>query len=399
VEKKQENILILTYWSYSDALVQTYSLPYARIISDIISDDSNIYFFTLEKEANTTIKNEKKISFLNIQYKKFGLGALLMWLKLILRLSILIKKKKITTIHAWCTPAGMIGYVLSILTGKRLIIDSYEPHAEAMVENGSWKKGSNAFKILFLFEKLQTKRAQFLIAAADGMKEYAANKYKHNKNNFFTKPACVNLELFSSKNKKQKHLLDKLNLQDKIVCVYAGKFGGIYLDDEVFSFFKSAEEYWGDKFRALVLSSHPADEIQLKAEKANLNPATIIHLFVPHSEIPDYMGLADFAITPVKPVPTKKYCTPIKDGEYWALGLPVVITNNISDDTEIIRQNKIGSVLDRFDKEHYLKSIIEIEQLLSLNNNLYQKIRQIAITYRNFDIAKKIYQKIYVTDK
>ena len=45
--------------------------------------------------------------------------------------------------------------------------------------------------------------------------------------------------------------------------------------------------------------------------------------------------------TPVKPVPTKRYCTPVKDGEYWALGLPVIITEGISDDSGIIRENGI----------------------------------------------------------
>lgn len=50
-------------------------------------------------------------------------------------------------------PAGALGYVLSKFTGSKLIIDSYEPHAESMVENGTWKKSSLKFKILFWLEK------------------------------------------------------------------------------------------------------------------------------------------------------------------------------------------------------------------------------------------------------
>src|SRR4030066_244618 len=110
---KQKNILILTYWSYQDALIQTYTLPYVRIIRKII------------------------------QKKNF--------------------------IHAWCTPAGILGYILSKTTGVPLIIDSYEPHAEAMVENGTWGKSSWSFKLLFFFEKLQSKHAQTVISAVEKM--------------------------------------------------------------------------------------------------------------------------------------------------------------------------------------------------------------------------------------
>ena len=35
----------------------------------------------------------------------------------------------------WCMTAGSLGYILSKTSGKNLVIDSYEPHAEAMVEN------------------------------------------------------------------------------------------------------------------------------------------------------------------------------------------------------------------------------------------------------------------------
>lgn len=397
MNKKQHNILVITYWQFQDALVQTYTLPYLKLISKEISDDSKIFLLTLDKkkvpdnEIGTNIKN---ISF---PLHPFGLRSMFNWIKIILKLLILIRKEKITTIHAWCTPAGMIGYILSVLTGKRLIIDSYEPHAEAMVENGTWKKNSIAFRLLFYFEKKQTRRATFLIAASEGMKEYAQKKYGHTKNNFLVKPACVDLQLFSEKNIKNKSLLNQLQLHNKIACVYAGKFGGIYLKQDVFDFFKVAHDFWGDRFRVLILSSHTTDEIKDMAMKANLNEKVIIHKFVKHQDVPDYMGLADFAITPVKSVETKKYCSPIKDGEYWALGLPVVITQNISDDSDIIEKNNIGYVLKVLNNSEYMKAVNVLDQLIqhTPKTELYEKIRAIASQRRNFRIAKEIYQIVY----
>ena len=35
------NVLVLTYWSYKDALIQTYTLPYVRIIQKNLGTNNN----------------------------------------------------------------------------------------------------------------------------------------------------------------------------------------------------------------------------------------------------------------------------------------------------------------------------------------------------------------------
>lgn len=393
----KKNILVLTYWSFKDALIQTYTLPYVHQIADTITDENKIILLTLEKEAENTFPLNKKIRVVGWLYKPLGIKAAWMWTKYIFKLVRIIRKEKIDTIHAWCTPAGMIGYILSVITGKELIIDSFEPHAETMVENGEWKKDSFAFKLLFRFEKLQAHRAKHLISISSKMCDYAKEKYGLSNKTLFIKPACVNLQLFSEKNIKNPELVKKLGLENKIVCVYAGKFGGIYLEKEAFDFFKAAENFWGDKFIALILTSNTEDEIEKYRVQSSLKKTSVIRHFVPHAEIANYIGLGDFAFTPVKPIPTKQYCSPIKDGEYWALGLPVVITKNISDDSDIINENGIGYVLEQLDEAEYLKAVHVIDSLLKNNSReiLYAKIRNIAETKRNFSISKNIYNIIY----
>lgn len=405
--KSAKNILVLTYWSFKEGLIQTYTLPYLYIILEKAPPGSKIYLFTLEKESFTFSKKEKEnmqrellhrgIVWMPYNYFSFGFEGILKWGVIIPRLVLLIFQMKINYLHTFCTPPGMIGYILAFFTGKMLVLDSYEPHAEAMVENKEWKKNSLSFKILFLFEKLQTKKAAYVISATKGMKQYALDKYNMVPENFFVKPACVNFKLFSRDNIKNKGMLNALGMEEKIVCVYAGKFGGIYLDNEVFDFFEVCYKYWGEQFRVLILTNHSEEEIHSYCDKGNL-PKHVVHSkFVLHNEIPDYLGLGDFAITPVKPIPTKRYCTPIKDGEYWALGLPVVITKNISDDSEIIEKNGIGSVLGDFSTSEYLRSVKEIDLLLKNKSKeeLFCQIRDIAIKYRSFSIAHNIYQEIY----
>jgi hypothetical protein len=393
-----QNILVLTYWSYQDALIQTYTLPYLKIIADILPAGSQITLVTLERDiTNGTIQNiDGTIHNLQLDLNFFGLKAMWRWLRNISLLRKYIHKKKIDTIHCWCTPAGAIGVILSRITGRKLIIDSYEPHADAMVENGTWGKNSCAYIILRYFEFQLTKRASFLIAAAPYMREYAKERLNWKGNTMFVKPACVDLTCFTPQKQKLPALLQELGLNDKLVAVYAGKFGGIYLDEEVFVLLRQCVEYWGERFSVIILTSHRISEIHQKAIKAGIGLHHLVIRFVPHHQIPEYIGLADFALTPVKPVSTKRACSPIKNGEYWATGLPVLITPNISEDSELIFKNRAGIIWSTFDAAGAEQAVAAMDQLLQENSeSRINRIRNLAVQYRSFDRAKEIYQQIY----
>src|SRR6187455_276254 len=402
--KKEGNILVFTQWSFKDALVQTYTLPYINIIREIISPGRKIILVTAEQPHIALSKEEaeqvnrdwksRNMQLLPEPYKRFGLKKLIASAVNLSKLIGVIKKEKIKVIHAFCTPAGSIAYLLSKLTGAELIIDSYEPHAESMVENGTWKKDWIAYKILFSLEKKQTRRAKVLIATSAGMKQYALDRYGVEVKNFFVKPACVDLEKFSLSEKDSK-LLEEFGFKNKIVCVYAGKLGGIYLKEEVFDFIKLCYEHWKDDFRFLMLTNATKEQINTEMQRVHLPESIVESKFVYHHEVPRYLSLGDFAINPVKPVPTKRYCTSIKDGEYWAMGLPVVISPRISDDSEIIEKENTGVVVDFSDGDDLSGSIDKLEVFIRDKTALKQRIRQIAIRYRSFELAKNIYKEIY----
>jgi len=125
-------ILFITQWQFKDPLVQTYTLPYVRIIQKITS----CYPYVV------TVGGKNK-----------GNGRLFLgWLLNTLSLHKIIGKKNIKIIHPWCTTAGAIGAILKILNKKATLnIDSFEPHAESMVENKTWSKFGLKFKALFYF--------------------------------------------------------------------------------------------------------------------------------------------------------------------------------------------------------------------------------------------------------
>lgn len=394
-------VLVLTYWGFHDALVQTYTLPYLRIMSQVLGPEGSIHLVTLErhKEAPQTVTGPGSISHVPFSYHRFGLRAMLASLGMLWKLLRLMRRERIDVIHCWCTPAGAIGYLLSLLTGKPLVIDSYEPHADAMVENGTWTRRSMAFRLLFMLERAQSHHATHLIAAAPGMERYASERYGLEGRAMYVKPACVDLDRFHPSLRFDPALTSELGLAGKLVAVYAGKFGGIYLDREVFQFFRACRDLWGERFHVLLLTGHKQEELVPFMQEAGTSEDMYTLRFVPHSDVPRHMGLAHFAITPVKPVPTKRYCTPVKDGEYWALGLPVVITPHISEDSDLIARHRIGCVLDSTGMQAYAKTVACMDGLLQgePQEQLMARVRAVAEKHRHFSIAEKIYADIYGT--
>lgn len=388
---------MLTYWGLEDALVQAYTLPYLRIIRKLLPKGSSIHLVTLERSGRRPGRLlEEDIYHYSFPLHPFGLRAMMATIGTLSRLKKIVRDKKITTIHTWCTPAGGLGWRLSRKTGLPLVLDSFEPHAEAMVETGAWKFDSLAYKILFYLEKKQVHHAKWRIGVVEAMKTYAKEKYGYSGGNFLVKPACIDLERFTPAARKNPGLMKALGLEGKIVCVYAGKFGGLYLREEAFTFFRKGFDHWDDHFRVLLLTSTPQEEIDALCRDAGIDPARVIRKFVPHGEMPAYLGLGDFAFSAFRPVPSRRCCTPIKDGEYWAMGLPVVIPNGISDDSKLIHETKAGVVLYSLSDQALAEAVNKMDNMLQADKaGIEEKARSLAVKHRNFKIAEDIYRKIY----
>jgi len=403
----KKNILVLTYWSYKDALIQAYTLPYLHLISEQLGKDDKIYLLTQEQENRKMSIDElmqvkqrlrmQGIRLILINYSKSDWLNMLGWIPNGAYLFFLVFFRRIRYIHAWCATAGAVGYILSKLTFRPLVVDSYEPHAEVMLETGTWDRKSPYYKLLFLLERLQGKHAKALITCTEDMKDYCKRKFNITFKSQWVKPACVNLDQFNIEKRKIPDIIKSMKLEGKIVGVYAGKFGGLYLTQEVFDFIAVAYRHWGDRFRMLLLTNEADEFLDACKKKANIPEGVILKEFVPHEKVPDYMGLGDFGISPYNPVPSRKYSAPIKNSEYFALGLPVVITNNIADDSKLIEDHQLGAVLKNLNDAEYLSAVKKIDTMLTENamEQLYHKIRPFAEKLKNFSIAKKIYKEIY----
>ena len=112
----------------------------------------------------------------------------------------------------------------------------------------------------------------------------------------------------------------------------------------------------------------------------------------PHHEVAGYLSVADFAFSTIKPTPSRRYCSPIKTGEYWANGLPILTEDCIGDDTSIILSEGGGAILKR---PHYSEAFQQIRSMvLPENSRIDSHVSQLAKKYRGRDIIENCYSEI-----
>jgi glycosyltransferase involved in cell wall biosynthesis len=78
--------------------------------------------------------------------------------------------------------------------------------------------------------------------------------------------------------------------------------------------------------------------------------------------------------------------SPTRVGEYWACGLPVVITPGVSDTEEIIRRERVGVVVREDSDAGYREAVRELRALLA-DGGVAQRCRTAAETHYGLEAA------------
>ncbi|WP_133259498.1 glycosyltransferase family protein [Pseudochryseolinea flava] len=285
--------------------------------------------------------------------------------------------------------AGAIGYLVHRATGIKYIVESYEPHALYMLESKVWKKWDPRYWLERAFQALQNKTATFLLPVsshyASFLEEQGVSKSK-----IMVVPCVVDHNLFVRKHTQEGR--NALNIsQDATVGIYVGKFDGLYYDREAFEIFALARKIF-PKFKMIVLTPHPSEEITLKMTRAGFDEDEYIVKNVPYRDVPRYLSMSDFAFATYKPSPSKRFLSPIKVGEYWSCGLPVMLTKGVGDDADIIHASGCGSIFSFEDKDG-AAGLHQIAMQLS-DSNVREKQFALARQYRNVMLLEKAYHRI-----
>lgn len=382
-------ILFLGYWNLDDGLTEATIFPHLKILRNIPTVEY-IHFANTQREKPTKESiykvNALKVDYSPLNSKNFRfihfnkVYDFIQFPKLIKKL---ITKYKINYIVSRGAPAGSLAYLSTRKNRIPFIVESFEPHADYMFYSKTWRKYDPRYIFQKHWENQQLKTATALITVSHNYKNELI-KRGVDKNKVFVAPCAVDQTKFYRNSLLKNQVREELNIPESAtVGIYVGKFGGIYLEERAFEIFKTCFRLW-ENFHLVLLSNHNEKWINKILKHYKIPKSKVHYLFVPYDKVNYYLNSADFGFALYKSTDVSPYLSPVKIGEYWACGLPVLMTKNVGDESSFLEKENMGLIYNE----------LEEESLLTIRNfdskTIQHKVRKI----RDFSKITNCYKQL-----
>jgi hypothetical protein len=395
-------LLYLCYWGIDEGLTQATVFPQLRMLAEM-EHIHKIVLCTIERDwklVEYSGPQHEKISFHPLYSKGLKPGVLNKIVDFVVfpqTLQALVKAHRIDFILSRGTPSGSLAWKVFRKTGIPFGVESFEPHADYMHESGVWKKNGLKYRAQKKWEDKQKQDAQFVITVSHNYREQLlAEGLPADK--IHTIPCTVDTASFGFDTGKRLAIRDRLQIpESSVVGIYVGKFGDIYYDTDAFQLIRQAFDFFGPTFFMLILTPQSKVQIEDFITQQGLNPERFVIDCVLHQEIPHYLSASDVAFSFVKPAPSRKYCSPIKDGEYWANGLPILMGEDIGDDSRLIEAHPHAGFVFNAAFTNFQNGLSHIQHLLepSRIEEMREQNMALAKRERGRQVISLVYDKVF----
>jgi len=401
------HILYVSYNGFLEEIVPSQVVPYLR---ELNKKGYRFTLLTFEKKEKLNTIGKKEIAKFKDELKQIGVD----WHCLryhknppLLATSFdvlcgavyalfLVITKKIHIIHARSiVPASMsLG---AKLLGVKFVFDTRGLLAEEYVGGGHWKEGELKYRIVKLFEKLCLKLADAIVVLTQRHYEYLLNLswFKNKGENLPIEviPCCVDLHRFRYDFTQANIVKGKENMQGDFIFTYLGKIGKHYMFEEMIDFVKDALKVL-PKAKFMILTQSDEQTVLDIASSNDIDRSKLIIKKPTFGEIPSLVSATSAGIFFINPY--KKFgSSPIKLGEFLSCGIPVIINRGIGDTEGLVKENRVGVVVDGFDKTSYTSAFYELLGLMKEGESLNKRCRQTVEGHLSLDLGVRKYNSVY----
>lgn len=383
------NLLYLSYWGINEHLTVATVLPHINILKKIPGVES-VVLCTLEREAGKAVPQIIGNGHIPIRSGAKFIQKAWDFYSIPKKLAAVCKQRNIQRLICRGALAGSLGYLTHKMNGVSFYVESFEPHADYMRYSGTWQQWGFRYRLQKHWEEIQKKQAAGLITVTE---KYARHLIDEGNEAHKIKVAPCAVDGKKFKFKEETRILKRRALgfgNSEIVGIYVGKFGGIYLEDQAFEIFNTAFQII-ENFKLILLSSSPRDYLSAKLKSWGIKSRDYFIGQVSHQEVNSYLCASDFAFCLHRSHKYSMGFSPVKNGEYWANGLPVLIGEDIGDDSERVSREGGGAVYYRDDEKSVGRALTSIGGILK-NPQSRSTIPEIAKKHRSFYTVKEIYE-------
>ncbi len=392
IPAEQKHIIIYLYYSFRDPLCEGLMLSYLRAIKlpgihfHLVTYEQAKYKMTT-KEISTAQQELlqlgitwKPISYLSGRF--FLLKKLISAYRAIQYAQKIKRKNKVGLLCAMATPVGSYVFIASRLFRIPMCQFTFEPHAQIMMQSGRMSSTSIKYKIAHWLEMKIGMEAEYVVCTTRHMMNHLLSKNARGK--IYRLPTSVDESINKFDAGNRSLLRKKLNIENKCVLIYPGKFGGMYRSESAIELMTSFLEK-KENGHVIIITDYRHDEIKnwmisagTKTENVTLLAPVLL------KELSAYLSAADIGLISYEDFDARKYCSPVKTGEYLLSGLPYIVQRGTSEDDEVAEKNHVGVVLETYDSKGLFDKWSELEALLNEDKRqLRERCRETGIIYRS----------------
>lgn len=383
-------VLYLAYWGAAEPLGQSLLLP---AVHQLARSGVRLVLVTFEKPADLTrdaemarIRSELQeqgVPWVPLRYhKRPKIPATAFDLFQGCARSLMVRLRfPFNIVHARTYVGGLMGLALSQLLRAKFIYHNEGFYPDEQVDGGVWQAGSLPHRIAKKLERCLYTAADGIIALSHRARLQIDNlpPVRRKRTPTIVVPSCVDLEKF------RWHTEQKIHWRDQLRLVYIGSIGYRYLFERIARFVAAAARELGP-VRLRVLTGADPTVVDATLRQAGLPVGSWSVQAVPHSAVASELVTQDAGLFFLTQGLSEHGCSPTKIGEYWAMGLPVVTTPNVSDTDEIIRCHKVGVIVREHSETAYRRAAMELRSLLE-DPDLARRCRDAAEIHYGLDDA------------
>lgn len=392
-------LLFLDYWSLDEPLTQATVLPTLDLVLQQGMAD-RVVLVTVERSRTVTRSVPLNEGVTHVPLHAHGLWPRSLsraadLLRMVPRVAAEVRRADAGFLMARGVVAGGFAHHVHRRTGVPYAVDYFEPHADYMVDVGEWRRDGVLDRGLKYLIGAQLRTARHCITVTNNYRDRLVATGA-DADRLSVAPCPVDQPRFQFDATARNRVRAQYGWGEAVIGVYAGKFGGLYHRKQAYRAFSEAGRVIGERYRQIILTPAPREEVLQGLLAAGLSEERIHVTYAQHAEVPGYLSAADLAFAPYRGTPSSACISPMKIGEYWANGLPVLLTRGVGDDSDVIAREPFGGALfDPMgnDLQDGLRQVVEI----IAQPDQRSRTAELAGRYHSMEATRSAYARALAT--